>query len=148
MFDVAESLLFATMAEVAATAPVGQRSAWLSDLEYQLRLHAVAGASLAVPLGEWCDGHEEEFLALLIEAGQRLAARGRVTAAEAVTWTVLDGTPVIWRGHDAIATGPAVAVADALAAVIRGTHPQAPPGQEWYFGHPGGARTIQVRGRQ
>ena len=41
-------------------------------------------------------------------------------------------------------TEPIVASADALAAIIRGTYPQAPPGQEWFFGLPGEVQTIQV----
>jgi hypothetical protein len=37
-----------------------------------------------------------------------------------------------------------VAFAETLAAIIRGTYPQAPPGRQWRFGHPGEARTIGV----
>jgi hypothetical protein len=57
---------------------------------------------------------------------------------------VLDGTPVLWRGQDHVDTGPVVAFAEALAAIIRGTYPQAPPGRQGHFGHPGEVRTIQV----
>ena len=38
-----------------------------------------------------------------------------------------------------------VAFAEAVAAIIRGTCPQTPPGQQWYFGHPGEVQTIQIR---
>lgn len=107
---------------------------------------AVVGANLAVPLDQWCDGHEEQFLALVAEAGRRLAERGTITARQAAAWTVLDGTPVIWHGQDTVGTGPVVAVAEALAAIIRGTYPLALPGHWWYFGHPGEVRTIQMRG--
>ena len=64
---------------------------------------------------------------------------------QAAAWIVLDGTPVIWRGQDRVDTGPVVALAEALAAVIRGTYPRAPPGRQGHFGYPGGARTIRVR---
>jgi hypothetical protein len=144
VYDVCESILFAEMAGVAAQAPAGPRSPWLSDLEHQLRVHAIVGASFAIPLDQWCDGHQDEFLALVAEAGRRLAGRGSVTAQQAAAWIVLDGTPVLWRGQDQVDTGPVVAFAEALAAIIRGTYPQAPPGRQWYFGHPGEVRTIQV----
>jgi hypothetical protein len=145
VFDVCESILFAEMAALVGKTPADNRSAWLSDLEHQLRVHAIAGANFAIPLGQWCDGHEEEFLALVAEAGRRLADRGSITAQQAAAWIVLDDTPIIWRGQDAVDTDPIVAFAEALAAIIRGTYPQAPPGHQWYFGHPGEVRTIQVR---
>ncbi len=93
-----------------------------------------------VPLDDWCDGHEEQFLALVTEAGRRLAGRGTTTRQQAADWIVLDGTPIIWRGQDAVDTDPIVTCADAVAAIIRGTDPQAPPGQWWLFGVPGGYR--------
>jgi len=145
VFDVCASILLAEMADVAAQAPAGRGSPWLTDLERQLRVHAVVGAGFAIPLDQWCDGHEDEFLALVAEAGRRLAGRGSITAPQAAAWIVLDGHPVIWRGQDRVDTGPVVAWAEALAAIIRGTYPQAPPGRQWYFGHPGQVRTIRVR---
>jgi hypothetical protein len=56
-----------------------------------------------------------------------------------------DGTPIILRGQHAMDTDPIVAFAEAVAAIIRGTCPQTPPGQQWYFGHPGEVQTIQIR---
>lgn len=144
VFDVCESILFAEMAAVAAEIPQAERTAWLADLEYQLRVHSIVGADFAIPLGQWCDGHEDQFVALLAVAGQRLAERGSITAQQAAAWAVLDGTPVIWRGQDVMSTRPAVTFAQALAAIIRGTYPQAPPGHQWYFGHPGEVQTIQI----
>jgi hypothetical protein len=145
VFDVCESILFAEMATVASQIPAAGRSAWLASLEHQLRVQAIAGADLAIPLDQWCDGHEEQFLALVTEAGRRLAERGTITARQAAAWIVLDGTPIIWRGQDAVDTDPVVTFADALAAIIRGTYPQAPPGQQWYFGHPGEVQAIPMR---
>ena len=78
-------------------------------------------------------------------AGRRLAGRGTVTAQQAAAWIVLDGTPTIWRGQDAMDTDPIVTLADALTAIIGGTYPQASPGQWWCFGLPGGVQTIQMR---
>jgi hypothetical protein len=144
VFDVCGSILFAEMAAVAAEAPAAGRTAWLADLEHQLRVHSIIGADFAIPLDKWCDGHEDEFIALARAAAGRLAERGHVTAEQAAAWTVLDGAPVIWRGQDIMDTGPVITFAHALAAIIRGTYPPAPPGHRWYFGHPGEPRTIRT----
>lgn len=144
VFDVCESILFAEMADVAAGTAAADHSAWLAGLEHQLRVHAIVGADFAIPLDEWCDGHEARFLALVTEAGRRLAERRTITAQQAATWIVLDGAPIIWRGQDAVGTEPIVIFAEALIAIIRGTYPQAPPGHQWYFGLPGEVRTIQT----
>ena len=143
VFDVCASILLAEMAAVASETPAAERSAWLSDLEHELRVHAVV-ADFAIPLDQWCDGHEEQFLAVATEAGRRLAERGTITAQQAAAWIVLDGAAILWRGQDAVDTDPIVTFADALAAIIRGTYPQAPPGHWWYFGRPGEVQTIQM----
>ena len=98
MYDVCASILFAQMADVIAETARKQRPEWLTALKQQLRVHALLGADQYVALGEWCDGHEEGFLAVLAEAARRLAARGRITAQEAAAWAVCDGQPIIWRG--------------------------------------------------
>jgi hypothetical protein len=134
MYDVCASILFAQMADVIAETPKRQRPGWLSRLKQQLRVHAVLGADQYVPLGEWCDGHEENFLAVLAEAARRLAARGRITAGEAAAWTACDGQPIIWRGLEAEETAPAVALAEILDAIVRGQYPQPPEGYRWFFG--------------
>lgn len=136
MYDACASILFAQMADVSAETPKSRRPGWLTELKQQLRVHAVLGADQYVPLDEWCEGHEEEFLAVLAEAAGRLAAHGRVTAGEAAAWIVLDGLPVIWRGGEAEETAPAVALAEALDAIVRGRYPEPPPGYRWFFGGP------------
>ena len=144
VFDVCASIVLAEMATVASETPAAERSAWLADLEEHLRVHALVGADFGIPLDEWCDGHEEQFLALVTEAGRRLAGRGPITAQQAAAWIVLDGKPILWRGRDPVDTEPIVAFADAMAAIIRGACPQAPPGQWWFFGLPGEVRTIHM----
>ena len=144
VFDVCGSIVLAEMATVASETPAAERSAWLAGLERQLRVHAIVGADFGIPLDEWCDGHEEQFLALVTEAGRRLAERGPITAQQAAAWIVLDGKPILWRGRDPVDTWPMVAFADAMAAIIRGTYPQAPRGYWWFFGLLGGVRTIQM----
>ena len=135
MYDVCASILFAQMADVIAETPRKQRPEWLTALKQQLRVHALLGADQYVALGEWCDGHEEGFLAVLAEAARRLAARGRITAQEAAAWAVCDGQTIIWRGpREAEDTAPAVALAEALDAIVHGQYPQPPTGYRWYFG--------------
>ena len=134
VYDVSASILFAQMADVIAETPKRQRPEWLSALKQELRVHAILGADQYVPLGKWCDEHEEEFLAVLAEAARRLAARGRITAEEAAAWVVCDGQPIIWRGAEAEETVPAVALARILDEIVRGKYPEPPTGYRWYFG--------------
>lgn len=134
VYDVFASMLFAQMAEVIAQTPEPQRSAWLSELEQDLRVHAVVGAELYVALGEWYDGHEDEFLALLAEAARLLAARKRITAEDAAAWIVCYGKPIIWRGRELEETALAVDFAETLDVILRGGFPDPPAGYYWYFG--------------
>jgi hypothetical protein len=128
VFDVCESVLFATMAGIAARAPESERTARLTGLEHQLRVDAILGASQCIALDEWCEGHEEEFIALVAEAARRLAGRGSITAQQAACWIVLDGQPIIWRGQSAVDTAPIVTFAHAMIDIVRGTYPQPPDG--------------------
>jgi hypothetical protein len=145
MYDVDASILFAQMADVIAETPKRQRPEWLSTMKLELRAHAVHGANQYVDLGEWCDGHEEEFLAVLAEAARRLAERDRITAEEAAAWIVCDGLPIIWRGAEAEETAAAVFLAGILEAIVRGQYPEPPAGRHWFFG--GGKASIQGAGQ-
>lgn len=136
LYDVCESILFAEMAEVINEHPRRQRPDWLTALKRELRVHALVGADFYVPFDDWCDGHEEEFLAIVAEASRRLEERGRITAEEASAWVVLDGKPIIWRGQEFEDTAPVVAFAEILRAIIRGEYPEAPAGHRWFFGLP------------
>ena len=142
VFDVCESILFAEMADIAAQVPERERTPWLACLEQQLRADAIMGANHAVLLDQWCDGHEDEFIALAAQAAKRLGGHGSITAQQAARWIVLDGDPVIWRGQDSVDTGPIVTFARAMIDIIRGVYPQPPEGRHWYFGHPGDVRTL------
>jgi hypothetical protein len=141
VYDVWVSFLFAEMAEIAARVPEPGRTPWLAELERQLRVHAIAGASVAVPLGQWCTGHEDEFTAVAAEAARRLARRGSITAREAAGWAVLDGSPVLWRGEDPVATAPLPALVTTMTEIMHGAYPQPPDGLHWYL-HPGGTHAI------
>ena len=139
VYDVCGSILSAQMADVIAETPKRQRPKWQTALKLRLRVHAVLGANQYVPLGEWCDGHEEEFLAIVAEAARRLAARGRITAGEAAVWTVCSGQMIIWRGKEFEETAPVVAFAEILEAIVRGEYPEPPARYRWFFGGREGA---------
>ncbi|MCT2585574.1 hypothetical protein [Actinophytocola gossypii] len=124
--DVAKSLLLAEMIAVTDETPVADHGEWLA-------------------LDEWSAGHEAEFLALVERSTDRLDERGRITAAEAAEWIVLDGEPVIWRGDEVLSTAPVVTLGREILATGRGEYPAPPPGHQWYFGWPGAVRTIRVR---
>jgi hypothetical protein len=83
--------------------------------------------SPVISLDQRCDGYEEKFLALVAEAGWRLAGRGTINAQQAAAWIVLDGTAILWRGQDPMDADTVVTIAGALAAIILGTYPQARP---------------------
>jgi hypothetical protein len=87
----------------------------------------------------------EELARLLDSAADRVSARGVFTAEEASAWVVLDDLAVIFRGGaEPQDTAPAAELARALAAMIRGTLPAAPPRTWWYFGPPGGRTTLEM----
>ena len=67
------------------------------------------------------------------------------TPEEAAGWKVLDDLPVIFRGRGPLETAPIAELGFALADLIRGTLPPSPPRTWWYYGEPGGRRTIPMR---
>jgi hypothetical protein len=67
------------------------------------------------------------------------------TVREASAWLVLDDLTVIFRGEEPENTAPAAELAEALASLIRGTLPAAPRNTWWFYGSPGGRRTIRRR---
>jgi hypothetical protein len=100
------------------------------------------GADHAVDLGRCCNGHRDEFIALVAQAARRLSGRGSNTARQAAAWIVLDGEPIIWRGQDSVDTGPIVVFADAMTDILLDDYLQPPEGRRWYFDHPGEVQAI------
>lgn len=142
VYDVSAALLMAEIAEAAERLADEDDTAWLTDTIKDLRINA-AISDFFMPMDEWARGHEDTFLALVATACRRLSERGSVTAAEAAGWMMTDDLPIMWRG-DKQPTEPAVEFGHALLDMARGRYPAAPTGTRWYFGWPGGVRTIPV----
>ena len=137
-YDVSLSILLAEMVRVAGENP----SPWLASRLQDFRVHAVVGADFALPLDEWVEGHEDEFIALVEAACADLAPRSVITAAEVAEWRVLDDSTVIWRRQDHLDVRQVIALAEALVAIIRGTHPPAPTCRTWFLGTPDPTQTL------
>jgi hypothetical protein len=114
------------MADIAAQLPAREHTRWLIDLKWPLRGRH-RRRSYAVPLDQWCGGHENEFIAFAAQAAQRLARRGSITA-QAAGWIVLDGDPITWRGQGTVDTEPVVIFVNATIDIIRRVYPH-PPGR-------------------
>jgi hypothetical protein len=142
VYDVALAVVLAQVVSLVEQAPPARRPGWWSGVVGQLRVHATVG-DLAFDLDLGLTGAERvELAGLLVEAADQLLARGVLTTDEAADWTVLDDQPVIFRGRDPVDTGPFAELGYALAQLIRGTLPAPPPGSWWFYGAPGGRRTI------
>ncbi|MCC5576427.1 hypothetical protein IMZ11_12365 [Microtetraspora sp. AC03309] len=148
VFDVSKGILLAEMTDVIKAMEPRSRPRWLSAVLDDMCLHA-AISDLLFSLDDWVDGHTEEFIALVEAACERLRRRGTITAEEAAAWLVSDDLHVIWRGADEVRVEPVVAFGEAIVAIIRGIHPPAPPGHQWYFGTyaaGGPITTVVIRG--
>jgi hypothetical protein len=95
---------------------------------------------------DWLTMNGVELAGLLVEAADRLRARGALMAEEAADCTVLDDEPVIFRGADPVDTARVAELGYALAELIRGTLPASPPGLWWFYGASGGRSTIAMGG--
>jgi hypothetical protein len=133
VYDVCQGLVFAEMAAAAEAIPRDERPGWMIEIIPELKLYAGVN-DFHIPLDEWADGHEEEFIDLVAKAKERLIARGTVTPEEAAEWFVMPDLPIHWRGKTPITTESAVEFADAMIQIVRGTYPAAPAGHNWYFG--------------
>ncbi|MFY1691722.1 hypothetical protein [Plantactinospora sp. WMMB782] len=144
--DAALSLLLAQLIRDVEGRPPDRRPDWWADRVAGLRVQAVVGdffLDLALGLDA---AQREEFAGLLADAAARIGDRRTFTAVEAAGWRVLDDKTVIFRGDRPAATGPVAELGQALADLIRGTLPAPPPGHLWYYGAPGGLRTIAMSG--
>lgn len=138
-YDAGLSLVLAEVVHCVEERPAERRPSWWPAVVGELRVHAaVSDLYFDLDLGLTADAREE-LARLLDEAAARLLDRRVVTAEEAAGWKVL------FRGREPVDTAPIAELADALADLIRGTLPPSPPGTWWYYGEPGGRRTIPMQ---
>jgi hypothetical protein len=143
-YDASLSLVLAEVIREVEMMPGEDRPAWWPAVEEDLRIHAVIN-DLYLDLDLGLDAAQREELAGLLDvAADRVSARGVFTAAEASAWVVLSDLTVIFRGDESEDTAPAAELARALAAMIRGTLPPAPPRTWWYYGPPRGRTTLAM----
>lgn len=147
VYDASLSLLLAELISMVEELSPQDRPQWWQSVEHDLRVHAVV-SDLYFDVGLGLDPTQQGQLAALLEAAaDRVEQRGSFTADEAAQWKVLDEHPVIFRGSEPMSTAPVAELGRALAALLRGTLPSAPPNEWWYYGSPGGCRTIAMRGQ-
>lgn len=145
VYDASLSLVLAEVIRDVEAMPQEDRPAWWPAIEEDLRIQAVV-SDFYLDLELGLDAVQREELARLFDAAaDRVSARGVFTAGEASAWVVLSDLTVIFRGDGPEDTAPAAELARALAAMIRGTLPAAPPRTWWYYGPPGGRTTIEMR---
>lgn len=147
-YDASLSLVLAQTVRLVEESSPDRRPAWWSGVVRELRVHAVV-TEFYLDLDLGLDaGQREELAQLFDEAAELVRERGLFTADEAAAWPILDDTPVKFRGREPEPTAPAAELGHALAQVIRGTLPPAPTGTWWFYGPPGGRRTIRMPGHR
>ena len=141
-YDESLALVLAEVIRDVEGRSAEHRPTWWPGVAPDLRFHAAVNDHY-VDLDLGLDaGAREELARLFTAAADRLLDRRVFTAEEAAGWKVLDDLPVIFRGRDEVETAPIAELGHALADLIRGTLPSPPPRTWWYYGAPGGRRTI------
>ncbi|MEJ3743870.1 hypothetical protein WEI85_11325 [Actinomycetes bacterium KLBMP 9797] len=142
VYDASLSLVLAELITLVEGAPSDERPGWWPGVVRDLRVQAViSDFFFDLDLG-LSDQQRAELAELFDQAAELVRVRQVFTADEAAAWPVLDDIPVIFRGSEPEPTGPAAELGHAVAELIRGTLPPSPPGTSWFYGSPGGRRTI------
>ena len=90
----------------------------------------------------WSVAQRQIFIALAEGACSTLAARESIPAEEIVAWPLLEDLHIFPRGKPEVFTGPVVELGRAIIALVSEDLPEAPPGQDWFYGTPTGRGTI------
>ena len=143
-YDVALSILLRHVIDIADLQAAQADDCWLARVTDDWRRAIVAGYSLEIE-ESWSTAQLGHFKSLLIEACQRLQAKGSITVAEIGNWPpILDDIRIPTRGATEISTEPIAELGKAIIALAEGTLSDSPSGTWWCFGAPGGRTTIQM----
>jgi hypothetical protein len=119
---------------------------WLGPVLAELRHAAIRGSTGMLDLDLGLTDEQRQVIVRLIEqAGERLSQRELITASEAAQLEIEPGVTVRWRPADAIPTEPILDLSRALAALVQGTLPHAPPGHWWCIGQGSDWQIIGMR---
>jgi hypothetical protein len=143
-YDVALNVFLKYLID-AAEASDQANTEWLSTAIADWRLACVPDYGLTLD-ANWSTEQRQAFLALAEEACTRLAERESIPAEEIVSWPILDDIRIFTRGAMEVYTAPIVELGRAIIALVRGELPEAPEGQIWLYGAPGGRLTIGWEG--
>ena len=91
---------------------------------------------------DWSAAQRETFIALAEHACSNFARRVAIPTEEISGWPLLDDARILTRGETAVCTAPIVELGRAIIALVRGDLEDAPSGTAWFYGAPGGRRTI------
>lgn len=141
-YDASVSLVLAETIGLVEAEASADSPQWWRGVEHDLRNQAaISDFQLDLDLS-LTDGEREQLAELFDRAADSIAQRETFTEAEAVDWHLIGDLTVIFRGHEPTDTTPIAELGHALAELIRGSLPLPPPGTLWYYGAPGGRRTI------
>ena len=143
-YDVSLDIFLKHLIDAAAASEQAD-TAWLSSAISAWRVACVPDYGLTLE-ANWSPAQRQTFLALAEEACARLAARESIPDEEIVSWPILDDIRIFTRGATEVFTAPIVELGRAIIALVSGQLQEAPEGQIWLYGAPGGRMTIGWKG--
>jgi hypothetical protein len=147
IYGASLAVLLAELIGIVEQMDDDQRPRWWPEVVGELRRDAAVG-DYFFDVGQELNHPEHLELANLYElAADRVEQRGTLTPDEAAAWIILDDLPLIFRGDQPVDTTPVAQLGHALSELIRSGLPAAPQGHLWYYGIPGGPKTIPMPSR-
>ena len=143
-YDVALNIFLKHLID-AAEASSESSANWLSTAISSWRVACVPDYGLTID-ASWSPAQRQTFIDLANEACTNLAARESISAAEIVSWPILDDLRLDPRGTTVVLTAPIVELGHAIIALVSGELPDAPKGQIWLYGASAGRQTIGWNG--
>jgi len=138
------ALLLVEVVRAIEELPRQRRPPWWAQVAEAFRLEAqITDMFLDLDLG-LTEQQRDELAQVFAQTADRLGSRLYFTPEEVAGWDKVPELPPSIRGEQ-LETGPTAELARALADLIRGTLPPAPPGTWWFYTGSGERRTIAMR---